>query len=92
MNSSERAVIRKLLTDYETNVIGPERLTSGIRDVVEMDNWIIEPMLVGPNLHLNLWIRDLKTLDRKDLVAVRDELDNQLEYASHELGRRETDG
>ena len=98
MNSSECAVIRNLLADYETSVatspsgyvVASERLASDIKDVVEMDNLIIEPMLVGPNFHLNLWIRDLKTLNRKDLVAVRDELDNQLEYASYELKKRKT--
>ena len=65
-------------------------MASGIKDVVEMDNEVLETMLVGPNFHLNLWIRDLKTLNRNDLIAVHDELDNQLEYASYELKKRKT--
>ncbi len=98
MNSSERAVIRNLLADYETSVatspsgyaVASQQLASGIKDVVEMDNEVLETMLVGPNFHLNLWIRDLKTLNRNDLIAVHDELDNQLEYASYELKKRKT--
>jgi hypothetical protein len=100
MNSSERAIIRKFLAAYQASVttspsgcvVASRQLASDVKDVVEMDNEVIETMLVGPNFNLNLWIRDLKTLDKKDLVSVRDELDNQLDYASHELRTRQEGG
>ena len=89
MNRSECAVVREILANYKTGVITSEQLVGGITDVVERANTILEPILVNKQgLYLNMWIRDLKTLSREDLVSVRDELDNQLDYASHELSKR----